>query len=505
MSLLGIDVGTSGCKAGVFSPEGGCLAHAYHGYDLRHPHPGWAELDSAEVWQAVKTVIAEVAGRTGRNPVAALSISAFGEAFVPVTRSRELLGPSILSMDVRGAEHAGRLRAAYGQERFYRINPNLIGPNYSLPKLLWLREHHPEVFRRADYFLLWSDLVAFMLGCDPVTNASHANRTLLFDFERGDWSSELLDWSGIPREKLGPIVPGGALLGTVSNASASALGLPRGVQVVAGGHDQCCNAFGCGGIVSGRAVYGLGSYDCITPVYGRPVDPRGLLRENLNIEDHVVPGLLVSFLYNQGGLLTKWFRDTFAAGDAIPTDGNVFARLDAEMPSAPTRLLVLPHFDPPPFFTAPTAGVILGLRTGTTRGEILKAICEGTAFHFVDGIKTLRRLGIDTTEFIASGGGAKSDAGLQMRADILGVPFVRPCITEAGVLGAALLAGVSTRVFQDAAEAVRVCVRRDRTFEPSAERHAVYRERHAQFRQIFPSLQVVLKELELSDAGKTEP
>jgi xylulokinase len=495
MSLMGIDLGTSGCKAGVFSLDGSCLAQSYRGYDLLHPQPGWAELDSAVVWQAAQDVITEVAAKASGDPVTALSISSFGEAFVPVTRDRELLDRSILSMDNRGAEHIERLLAAYGQERFYRINPNLLGPNYSMPKLLWLREHRPSIYRRADYFLLWADLIAFMLGCDPVTNASHANRTLLFDLERHDWSAELLDWSGIPREKLGPVVSGGTLLGTVSGDVASTLGLQKGVRVVAGGHDQCCNALGCGGIAPGRAVYGLGSYDCITPIYARPAQPLSLLRENLNIEHHVVPELFVSFLYNQGGLLTKWFRETFAAGDSISANDEIYSRLDAEMPPEPTRLLVLPHFDPPPFLAAPTAGVLVGLKTSTTRGEILKAIREGTTLYFMHGLDALRRLGIDTTEFIASGGGAKSDAGLQLKADIMGIPFVRPRITEAGVLGAAMLAGISSGVFSDAAEAVRVFVHRERIFEPSAARHAIYRERHAQYRQLFPALQPVLKDL----------
>lgn len=495
MSLLGIDIGTSGCKAGAFTPDGACLAQAYRGYSILHPQPGWAELDSLGVWQAVQAVIAEVAGQTEGNPVTALSISAFGEAFVPVTRGRELLDRSILSMDERGAEHIARLRAAYGQERLYRINPNLLGTNYSLPKLLWLREHRPEVYQCADYFLLWADLIAFLLGCDPVTNASHANRTLLFDLERHDWSSELLDWSGIPREKLGPVVAGGALLGTVSDAIASVLGLPNGVQVVAGGHDQCCNAFGCGGIAAGSAVYGLGTYDCITPVYAKPAESLALLREHLNIEHHVIPDMFVSFLYNQGGLLTKWFRETFAAGDTLPAGEDIYSRLDAEMPAEPTRLLILPHFDPPPFFTRPTAGVMIGLKTDTTRGEILKAIHEGTTLHFVESLEALRRLGVMTTEFIASGGGAKSNAILQLKADILGVPIVRPRITEAGVLGAAMLAGIATGVFADAAEAVQVCVRRERIFEPSPERHTWYQERHHQYRQLFPALQQILATL----------
>jgi len=405
---------------------------------------------------------------------------------VPVSKDRKILDHSILCVDERGQKHVDRLIEDFGHERFYAINPNLLGPNYSLPKILWLKEHRPTVYENADYFLLWADFVAFMLGCEPVTNNSHANRTLLFDLEKNDWSDELLAWSGIPREKLGRIVCGVEIIGMVSDTMATELGLPSNVQVVSGGHDQCCNALGCGGIAAGRAVYGMGSFDCITPIFKKPAEPLRMLHEQLNIEHHVLPELYVSFLYNQAGLLVKWFRDTFASPEVS------YGTLDAEMPTDPTRLLVLPHFDTPPNHSPDTAGVIVGLKTDTTRGEILKAIRECTTLYFVQGIDTLRQLGVDTTSFIASGGGAKSDQGMQIRADIFGTPFIRPRITEAGLLGSAMLAGISTGLFKNAQEATELFVCDDRIFEPNEKRHAIYREKHAAYQQLYPSLKNVL-------------
>lgn len=495
MSLLGIDLGTTGCKAGVFGLDGSCIAQAYREYDMLHPQPGWSELDSLKVWEKTKEVIAEVAARAKHDPVTALSVSAFGEAFVPVTKDRKILDNSILCVDDRGREYVERMVERFGYEKLYSITPNPLGPNYSLPKMLWLREHRTAVYEKADYFILWSDFVAFMLGCDVVTNSSHANHTLLFDLDRNNWSEELLAWSGIPHEKLGKVVSGGTVIGTVSARMAAELGLPRDVQVVAGGHDQCCNALGCGGIAAGRAVYGMGSFDCITPIYKKPENPQFMFHENLNIEHHVLPDLYVSFLYNQSGLLVKWFRDTFASADIPPAGTGVYEYLDAEIPKNPTRLLVLPYFDPPPRHSPDTAGVIVGLKTNTKRGEILKAIREGVTFYFVNSIDALRRLGIETAEFVASGGGAKSDPGLQLRADILGVPFIRPAITEAGMLGAAMLSGLSTGVFKTAEEAVYLFVKRDRVFEPDEKRHAIYREKHALYDQLYPALRSILQNL----------
>lgn len=489
MSLLGIDLGTTGCKAGVFGLDGSCIAQAYREYDMLHPQPGWSELDSFKVWKKTKAVVAEVATQAVSDPITALSISSFAEAFVPVSKDRKLLDNSIICVDNRGQEHIDRLLETFSRERFYSINPNLISPSYSMPKLLWLREHHPEIYDQADYFLLWSDLTIFMLGGEAIASNSQANRTLLFDLDRNDWSDELLEWSGIPREKLGRVVAGGTEIGTVVDEMAIELGLPAGVRMVAGGHDQCCNALGCGVISAGKAVYGMGSFDCITPVYEKPADPLAMLQRNLNIEHHVLPELYVSFLYNQSGLLVKWFRDTFASADVS------YGQLDSELPVDPTRLLVLPHFDLPPHHAGSTSGVIVGLKTNTRRGEILKAIIEGATLYFVAGIDSLRRMEIDTTEFIASGGGAKSDAGLQIRADILGVPVARPRITEAGLLGSAMLAGLATGIFQTPEEAAALFVHRGRMFEPDAKRHAIYREKHALYQQLYPALKPVLETL----------
>jgi xylulokinase len=519
MSILGIDLGTTGCKAAAYSKDGRCLAQAYRKYGAIHPGPGRSELDSRDVWDKVRQVIREVAAGVGRgaqtgatetaterttgrhaagsDPITALCVSSFGEAFVPVTGGREILGPSILNTDVRGAEYADALARDFGQEAFYRINPNILGPQYSLPKLMWTRDHEPELFGRTDFFLFWADFVPFMLGCEPAAANSLANRSLLFDLKKNDWSDELLGWSGIERKKLGRIVAGGTVIGTVDDRAAAELGLPRGVRVVAGGHDQCLNALGAGGIAPGKAVCGIGTFECITPTYGEVRVPMRMLELGLNMEHHVLPRLYVSFLYNQAGSLVKWFRETFAAADVAPEGIDIYAMLDREMPEAPTELLVLPHFDPPqwPEHVADTSGVIAGLKSGTPRGEILKAILECETFYFVDGMAALEKLGIETREFMATGGGARSDAWLQIKADIFGVPFVRPRISEGSMVGAAMLAGIATGVYGSAQEAVDVFVKRERTFEPDARRHAIYKEKLALYRELFPSMRGLLSKL----------
>jgi len=494
MSLLGVDVGTTGCKAAAFSIHGKPLGESYREYGIVCPARGCAELDSRLVLERVWEVIAEVAARCAGDPVTAVCVSSIGEAMTPVSRDGEILGNCILHVDSRGGEEILELSKNVDPRRWYEINPNIIGTGYSLPKLLWLQRHARELYDRAWKFLCWSDLVAFELGCEPAISFSHANRTLLFDIRSEDWSPELLAVSGIDREKLPQCRPSGWVAGRVSATAASRLGLPRDVAVVVGGHDQCCNSLGAGVCAPGKAVCGIGTVECITPAYDSIPAGSLMMELGLNVEHHVLRGLYVSFIYNQSGALVRWFRDTFAPGEK---GAGAYDRLAAEMPAGPTRLLALPYFEPSgaPRFVSDAAGVIAGLKMHTTRGEILKSLMESATFYFVDSIESLKKLGTDTSSFVATGGGAKSDAWLQIKADIMGVPFARPKITECSTLGAALLAGLATGAFADPQEAVDRFVSVERVFEPDPGRHEAYRELYAKYCRLYSATREVLREL----------
>ncbi len=253
MSLLGIDVGTSGCKCGLFS-ESGCLLNlAYEEYDYQRPQPGLAELDTLQVWQQIKRTIWKAAGvpAADNDPIKAVCVSSLGEAVVPVTAEREILGPSLLNFDARGDEYLPSLLSSMPKERLYGINGNTLGSPYSLTKLKWIKQHQPEVYERADKFLHWSGFVSFMLGAEALVDYSLANRTLLFDLTREDWSDELLKWADLDREKLPRTISSGNIIGSVTRSIAAELGIPAGIPIVSGGHDQSCNSVGCGVIELG--------------------------------------------------------------------------------------------------------------------------------------------------------------------------------------------------------------------------------------------------------------
>jgi len=493
MSLLGIDVGTTGCKAAAYSVDGRCLAVSYREYSPLHIKPEWTELDSKLVAQRILEVICEIAAKTKKDPITAICSSSMGEAMTPISGEGKIIGNSIISsVDTRGGEQLMSIIEKIGKEKFYLINPNVPAPVYSLASILWYKHHKPEIYKETKKFLLWGDMVAFLLGCELLTSFSLANRTMLFDIKEEKWSDIILSFSGVDSSLLPRPVASGTIAGEIPRKISSRLGLPARVRLVIGGHDQCCNSLGAGVCSAGRAVAGLGTFECITPTYNSIPDLKLMLKRGLNVEHHIVKGLYVSFIYNQSGSLVRWFRDTFASTEKNEKD--IYDKLNNEIPEQPTRIIVLPYFEPTgaPQFVTDASGVIAGLKMSTTRGEILKAIMEGATFYFVDSMRILKKMGIDTSAFIATGGGSKSDKWLQIKADIFGVPFLRPVVTECGTLGCAILAGVSTGVFNNLQEAVSLFVRIERSFEPDMNKHKIYTEQYSRYCTLYKKIYPVI-------------
>ena len=501
MSLLGLDIGITGVKATAFSSEGKVLSHAYREYHMLSPEKGWLELNSQTVWERIKMVVSEIAFKTKKDPIKAFSVSSFAEAVTPVSKDRKILGNCIIGFEDRGKEYIPQIEQKIGAEKLFEITGNILGHIYTAPKLMWLKENRTDLYDQAYKFLFWEDLVFYLLGCEPVTDYSIANRSLLFDIRSGSWSDELCRAMSLDKEKFASPVPSGTVVGTISDSAASELGFPRGVKAVAGGHDQCCTALGAGITKEGIAAYGIGTVICITSVFSKIPDINIMRKNGLNIEHHTVPGLFVSLLYNfTGGSALKWFRDTFGEKEKIlaaEKGKDAYEMLLDKIPESPTDLLFLPHLahTGPPLFESNSSGVLAGLSLHTNREEILKSILEGVTYYFKEGIECLKTAGIQISEFRPTGGGAKSKKWLQIKADILGIPFVSLKIPEAGTLGAAILAGTAINEYNNIHEAVETLVKKGEEIEPNPENHKIYREKFILYRKLFPKLHEVLYSL----------
>ncbi len=501
MSLLGIDVGTTGCKAVAFDPAGKILATAYREYPLHSPHPGWAELDSKQVWNDVKSCMAEVASNTNNDPVSALAVSCQGEAVTPVSESGEILGNSIVSFCARTEPYVQGWNEKFGRKRVFEVSGQPLASLFTALKLQWMRDNQPEILQKAKYILGFEDLVMFKLGMPPTTDYSFAARTMLFDLNTQDWNDEFLEFAGIERDKMPTLMPSGTLVGTVPDSIADEMGLPRGVQVVTGGHDQPCQMLGAGVTQTNVAAYGMGTVECIGPAFPHLMLNDTMLENNICCYHHTCPGLYIALTYNfTGGSLFRWYRDIFGEDEArrAKEQGkDVYDLLTEEASDKPTNILVLPHFTTSgvPHFDTRARGVFAGMRLDTTKGEMTRAVLEGITYEMRQCVELFHNAGGKIDILRATGGGAKSPYWMQIKADILGLPIAVPSVSEAGCLGCAILAGSATGVYTSIQEAAEHLAQIERTFEPNTENHKLYTERFECYKELYPRLREVFHKL----------
>jgi xylulokinase len=486
MSLLGIDIGTTGCKAVAYDLQGRQLAVSYREYEIISSEKGFAELDTNNVWMKVLDTIKEVAQKTKYNPVESLSVSSIGEAMVPVSYDRKILGNSILSIDNRGKEYIEQLLDIFSPYEIYKHTGNLPDTFFSVSKLVWLKNHKKKLYHNTDYFLPWADFVCFMLGGKPIVSNSLASRTLLLDLKTGNWSKELLSIFNLDATKLAPLGQSGNHLGFVNKNIAGKLGLKSNVAIISGGHDQCCAVLGSGVKNDSYSVmYGMGTFICVASVFSQMPDINYMFQKKMHIEPHVVPGYYITFIYNQsGGALVKWFRNIFGGKQSTYSD------LFEEIPCSPNSIIVLPKFGatgPPDFYTG-NQGCFFGLDLSHSRGDILQAILEGIVFYVKDCFEKLSEIFDRTNTMVATGGGSISDKWLQITADILNKNVTRNKVTEASSLGAAIIAGVGSKIFTSFDEATEIMIQKDKTYTPDNVKIKHYRNKFKQYKKLYNSL-----------------
>jgi xylulokinase len=509
MSLIGLDIGTTGCKAIVFAADGRILARASREYPIATPHPNWAEQDAELVWQlAWACLLAATAPPAVKaDPPVSLALSCQGEAVIPVDQEGRALRPAILGMDTRTGAQNAWLAETFGPEELFRRTGMPLHTINTLPKLLWLQGHEPEIWRAAHQFLLYEDFFLRRLGGEAIVSTCLASRTQMMDLPRGAWAGDILDRCSIDVARLaapGPLE--GGPIGILRRDLAAELGLVGEVVLATGGHDQACAALGAGVVTPGQAMVSTGTAEVVEVALASPALDDRLRDGGISVYRHVVGGLYLAMTLNHsGGLLLRWYRDTFgrwqmeqaAANQAAAPATDAYDLLLAGAPPGPTGLLVLPHFagSGTPTLDTHSKGAILGLTFSATQAEIAKALLEGLTFELRLNLDLLRDAGAPISALRAVGGGARSALWLQLKADICGLPLGVPQVTEAACLGAALLGGVAAGVYPDLGAAVAATVRLDQQITPQEESATTYAPRFALYRELYPTLRTLLHQL----------
>ncbi|OGV36486.1 MAG: hypothetical protein A2020_12710 [Lentisphaerae bacterium GWF2_45_14] len=483
MSYLGVDIGTSGCKAVAFDAEGRLIGGAHRSYGLKTPQPGWMELDSQEVINACCAVISDAARKAGDDQVRAIAISSQGEAFTPVNDKGEFLGNAMVSSDSRSFELIKPFVEQFGMERLYGITGHTPSTLFSLFKLLWLKQNRPEIWKQGVRFLCFEDLLHLRLGLEPAMGWPLAGRTMLFDVKKHVWSPEILSALELEAQQLARPLPSGSVAGFIPADIGSGLGLPQGVKVVTGGHDQTIGALGAGVIEEGSAMYAAGSVECLCPVVSRLTLSPELCRNNLCCYDYSLPDCYTSVAYSlTGSNLLQYFREQF--GTELSYDAVL-----AELPTAPTDLLALPYFTPSgtPYFDQQTPGAVLGWRLTTSRGELLKSLLEAVALEMKLNLALLGNSGMKIDRLIATGGGSRNRQLVQLKADVLNKPIDNIDVNEAGCLGAARLAQ-SADLDIPVLELVRREFLPDQKILPNPERAEQYQRKFEQYKLFYSGI-----------------
>lgn len=495
MSLLGVDIGITGCKAIVFDENGKILARTYREYSLLYPKPGWVELNPDEVWVKVKECIREVAQKTKKDPIKALAVSCQGEAFVPVNKAGDSLANSPVSFDTRGERFTHWLEERIGKSKIMQITGMPIYSGCSLSKLMWLKKNRPSIYRNTWKFLWYEELVLFRLGFSPTTDYSLAPRTLAFDILEKKWSEEILNIVDIEMEKLPEVLLSGVVIGEIRREIANELSLPSGVTVVTGGHDQACATLGAGVQQEKMAMESIGTVDCINVISKTARLNKRMLENNFICSPYTIPDFFITLAFNfTGGALLRWFRDNLAFEEkkkAEDTGKDVYSIIIRGAKASPSSLFVLPHFTTTgtPYMDSRSCGTILGLSLNSNKAELIRAILEGIDFEMKLNLTLLEKVGVPVEEIRVAGGGAKSYQWLQLKADIYDKRILSLNVTEAACLGAAILAGLGSGVYSSIEEGIKACVRIKREFYPQKKWANVYKEKFKLYQTIYPTLQ----------------
>ena len=469
--LLGIDIGTSGCKVLLIDEKGNILKQASAEYPISVPEPGWTEQSPDDWWLGVESCLAEI---NEPNPDA-IGVTGQMHGSVFLDAQGQVVRPALLWNDQRTVAECEQIEATVGSERLKELtcNPALTG--FQLPKLLWLRNHEPSNFHLVRQVLLPKDFIRFKLTGVYATEVSDASGTGIFDVKGRTWSQQVADALGINLELFPQVFESDEISAKTTPQSH----LSEGIPVVGGGGDQAAAAVGTGAVEPGIISVSLGTSGVVfTALPGSDQDHSGAAHTfcHANRGWHAM-GVMLSC----GGAL-RWYRDTLGGGRSYDEIATSAAK--SSPGSGMTFLPYLtgercPHIDP-----QARAG-FAGFGLETTQSDFDRAVFEGLSFGLLGAFKLLKGLGASATEIRVTSGGSKSDFWVQMLADCFGAPCRRLAIDEGPAMGAAILAGVGIGIWPNVKDACKDVVKIAEEISPSG---TDYSDAFARYSDLYPAL-----------------
>lgn len=492
--LLGIDIGTSASKTVLFHTRGGAVAVRECPYGVSYPQPGWAQQDPDDWWKAAISGIRGVLEESGVRAadIAGIGVDGQSWAMVAIDKNGDVLHPSPIWTDTRAGEECAQMMRAVGEETWFGCSGNAVTPGHTMPKVLWLKNHFPDVYARAEKVLQSNGYIVYRLTGSMTQDLSQGYGWNCFDMERGEWNAALCREAGIRPELLPQLYECSETAGRLTRQAAALTGLCEGTPVVAGGLDAACSTLGVGVIHAGETQEQGGQAGGMSICMDTCSPVRSLI-----LSRHVAPRrwLLQGGTTGGGGAL-KWFREQLCPQMSFAS----MSEAAAEAPCA-GEVVFLPYMagERSPLWNPDARGVFFGLSFATTRGQMIRAVMEGVAFSLRHNLDTAEAAGVCVGTLRATGGSCNSPTWMQIKADATGRRIEVPQAQTAASWGAAILAGMGSGVFGSWEEAVGG-IQVTRSYEPEAKRIGVYEEQYQKYLRLIETLDPLMHQ----ESGETE-
>lgn len=501
--LIGIDIGTSATKTVLFDEKGTVITSASREYPLYQPKNGWAEQNPKDWKNAVLFTLKEVITTSGvkGEDVKGIGLSGQMHGLVMLDEEGEVIRPSIIWCDQRTGEEVKDMEYFIGRERLIEItaNPPLTG--WTAAKILWVKKNEPENYKRCRHILLPKDYIRYVLTGEFATEVSDASGMQLLDVPNRCWSHEVLEKLDIKKELLAKVYESCEITGYVLPEIGKMTGLTRKTAVVGGAGDNAAAAIGTGIVKDGTAFTTIGTSGVVYAHSSKVViDPKGRVHTCCS----AVPGEWHVMGVTQGaGLSLKWFKDNFCKDyimEAKEQEVDVYDLINkdvAEREIGSNKLIYLPYLmgERTPHLDPDSRGVFFGLSAIHTKPDLIRSIMEGVSFSLNDCNRILREMGIHVEQMMACGGGGRSPVWRQMLADMYQCPVKTVTQEEGPALGAAILAGVGTGVFESVEKACELLITEEKINVPIQENVEKYEQLCEIYKKLYLDLKDTFKQL----------
>lgn len=492
--LIGIDIGTTGTKSILFDENGAEITSAYSEYPMYQPENGYAEEDPNDWWEAVKNTLSTVTGSIDssiKSNIAGIGLSGQMHSLVMLDGECNVIRRAILWCDQRTAKECEEIEELVGHERLIDITANPALPGFTASKIVWVKNNEPQNFAKCKHILLAKDYIRYKLTGEFATEVSDASGMQLLDVKNRKWSDEVCEKLGIDTSLLAKVYESAEATGKVTDEASHLTGVPIGTVVAGGGGDNAASAIGTGVCADGKAFTTVGTSGVVFAHTSSPViDKKG----RVHTFCAAVPGTWhVMGVTQAAGLSLNWFKNNLAKDISYKELDNACA----DIPIGSEKLLYLPYLmgERTPILDSNARGVFLGLSAMHTRNHLARAVMEGVAFSLESCIEVLDEMGVKVDDMAICGGGAKSPFWQKMIADVYGFDIKTMVSSEGAALGAAILGGVASNVYESVEQGCKKAVRSKGVCTSDASAHEKYADFYKLYCDIYKANKDIFKKL----------